>query len=949
MPIFHLKPTPRRSYGDLRLSGRPPKKRRSWSTIKLLIKAALAGAVLLFIGGTFLILWTSRDLPDPNKLKDRQVAQSTKIYDRTGEHLLYEVYQDQRRTMVELEQMSPWLPKAVVAIEDKHFYEHSGIRITSIMRAIFNNVIQRRTGAGGASTITQQLIKNTMIGNKPSFVQKVTRKLKEFILAPQLEKKYTKDQILKMYLNEIPLGSTNYGVESASQSYFKKNAKDLTLGESAMLAALIQAPSRYLNNLDVLKSRRDYILKLMLEQEFINEKQKTDAQAEELKLTRYSLLSDAPHFVLYIKQQLAEKYGELVVDTGGLKVITALDYDKQKIAELAVKELGDKFAKEANASNAALVALDPKTGQILAYIGSRDFNNDEIDGKFDIVAFGKRQPGSSFKPFVYTAAFEKGFTPDTVLYDVKTNFEMRTGAKPYIPNNYDGKDHGLVTMRKALQGSLNIPAVKTMYLVGMTQTTEFAKRFGYTSFDKDPDLTMVLGGTEVNLLEHTNAFAALANNGTLLKPSGILKVTNLQGDILEEWRESEGTEAVKPELAALITSVLTDNNARAFIFGQNNYLTLPGRPVATKTGTTNDNKDAWTLGYTPSLVSGVWVGNTPTSSPMKMGGNKLAGSIWNRFMTESLKKTPAETFPEPPANDATKPVLRGSADGIKLRINQLTGRIASSSTPDELVMEKTFLPPHDILHYVNKDDPRGPEPTNPTDDPQYQNWETALLEWVERERKAGREISFEAPPTEYDTETSPELAPTIQIISPTSNETIATRQFTIRVNASAPRGVAQVTFYLDEQSLGTSSQFPFSWELNLPETNNGWHTLRAVAMDDLGNNTAQQIQINLQAEMAPSSVDWIDPSPLQLSASDFPRAMYLNTFRWSEVKQAQIYLNTLTEKKLIYTFKQGEELVGKKLMFTWNHSPGNGNFTLSAIASDNSGRTSTKDLQVEVR
>ncbi len=947
MPIFHLKPTPRRSYGNLTPNSRPPKKHRlSWPTIKLLAKAALAGAVMLFIGGTFLILWASRDLPDPNRLQDRQVAQSTKIYDRAGEHLLYEIYQDQRRTMVELEEMAPWLPKAVVAIEDKHFYEHGGIRVISILRAFFNNVIQRSTGAGGASTITQQLIKNTIIGNKPSLFQKVVRKLKEFILAPQLEKKYTKDQILKMYLNEIPLGSTNYGVESASQSYFKKNAKDLTLGESAALAALIQAPSRYLNKLDVLASRRDYVLKLMLEQGMITETQMKEAQAEELKLTRFSLLSDAPHFVLYIKQQLAEKYGELLVDTGGLKVITTLDYDKQIIAQQTVKELGDQFAKEASADNAAMVAMDPKTGQILAYIGSRDFDNDDIDGKFDIVAFGKRQPGSSFKPFVYTAAFEKGFTPDTVLYDVKTNFEMRAGAKPYIPGNYDGKDHGLVTMRKALQGSLNIPAVKTMYLVGPAQTTEFAERFGYTTFDKDPDLTMVLGGTEVNLLEHANAFATLANKGIRLEPTGILKVTNQQGDVLEEWREKTGEEAVTPELAALTTSILSDNNARAFIFGQNSYLVLPGgRPVAAKTGTTNENKDAWTMGYTPSLVAGVWVGNTPVSSPMKSGGNSLAGKIWNRFMAESLKNTPIETFPTPPANDASKPVLRGGDNGIKLRINQLTGRIASSSTPDELAVEKTFLPPHDILHYVNKDDPRGPEPANPNDDPQYANWENALLEWVEREKKAGREISFETPPTEYDVETSPELAPTLQIISPANNETVTTRQITIRVSASAPRGVARVTFYLDEQSAGASTQFPFDWGLDLPETNNGWHTIRAVAMDDLGNNTSQEVKINLQAEMAPSSVDWMDSSPLVLSGSDFPRAMYLNTFRWPEIKEVKILL----DGRLIYTFKQGEALTGKKLMFTWNHSPGSGSSILSAVATDSSGRTTQKDLSINTR
>ena len=782
-----------------------------------------------------------------------------------------------------------------------------------------------------------------MIGDNPNFLQKVARKLKELILAPQLEKKYTKDQILKMYLNEIPLGSTNYGVEAASQSYFKKPAEDLTLGESATVAAMIQAPSRYINKIDLLRDRRNYVLKLMLDQGLITEEQKKSAQAEELKISRFSLLSDAPHFVLYIRQQLAEKYGEVAIDTGGLKVITTLDYDKQKIAQDTIKELGDKFAKEDDANNAALVAIDPKTGQIIAMVGSRDYNDETIDGNFNVAVDGKRQPGSSFKPFVYAAAFEKGFTPDTVVYDVKTDFDLRAGNNKYIPKNYDGKEHGLLTFRKALQGSLNIPAVKVMYLVGGQQTAEFAKRFGYTTFKENPDLTMVLGGSEVTLLEHTDAYATLANNGIYHKLVSILKVTDASGEVMEEWKKDEGAEAVKPELVATITNVLTDNNARSFIFGANSSLVLKGRPVAAKTGTTNDNKDAWTIGYTPSLTAGVWVGNSiPT--PMKAGGNSLAGKIWNRFMSEALQGTPVENFPAPPPNDAEKPILRGADGGITLRLNRLTGHIASSSTPEALVAEKTYLPPHDILYYVNKDDPRGPAPANPTDDPQYQNWENALQDWAERERKAGREISFEEPPTEYDSETSAELAPTLQIISPTNNQTITTRNFSVQVNATAPRGVAQVNFYLDDNNLATITQFPFNLEVNLKETENGPHQLKVVAMDDQGNNSTQIVLINLQAAMEPPSVDWLDSSPLALSPADFPRAMYLNTFRWKEIKEVKIFL----DDKLIYTFNSNEKLEGKKLMFIWKHAPNTGVHNLRAVISDNTNLTSQKELQVEI-
>ena len=950
MPIPPLQQTPQRHYGDI--SGqnntpRRPKRRLPWNFIKFTAKAAVGGAILLFVFGSIFVIWASKDLPNPNNLQNRQVAQSTKIYDRTGEHLIYEtIFQDQRRTVVTLEQMSPWLPKAVVAIEDKYFYEHNGIRWISVARAMFNNLIRRSTGAGGASTITQQLIKNTMIGNKPSLFEKVSRKLKEFILAPQLEKRYSKDEIIQMYLNEIPLGGTNYGIESASQSYFGKKAQELTLAESATVAAMIQAPSRYLNRLQNLHDRRNYVLKLMQDQGMITAEQAEAAKKETSDPVRKLMLSEAPHFINYILKQLQDKYGDLSVETAGLKVITTLDYDKQMIAEATIKELGDKFAKESNANNSAMVALDPKTAQILALVGSRDYNSTTTDGNFDVVTQGYRQPGSSFKPFVYTAAFEKGYTPETVIYDVKTNFDLRGGDAKYIPQNYDGKDHGLITIRKALQGSLNIPAVKTMYLVGNQQTVEFAKRFGYTSFTKEPDLTMVLGGTEVNLLEHTNAYATLANNGIYHTPVSILKVTDNNGEVIDEWKPDDGSEAVKPELAALITDVLTDNNARAYIFGLNNSLVLPGsRPVAAKTGTTNDNKDAWTLGYTPSITTGVWVGNTPIASPMKAGGNALAGKIWNRFMSEALKNTPVETFPTPPPNDAEKPVLRGADGGIKLRINQITGRIASSSTPDSMVIEKIYLPPHDILFYVNKDDPRGPALANPADDPQYQNWENALLEWVEREKAAGREVSFEETPSAYDSETAPELAPTIQIIFPNNNETITNRQITITTNASAPRGVVQVVFYLDDQKIGSANQTPFNLNINLRETINGSHTIKVVAMDDQGNNTAQYTQINLQAEMEPASSSWFDSSPLSLTTADFPRAMYLVPFRWLDTKEVRILL----DNKLIYTFDKTDELSNQKLMLTWKHTPTIGGHTLSAVTIDNTGRTIQKDLVVEVR
>ncbi len=948
MPIPQLQRS--RQYGRLPDTEPAPRKEKRDYNRKKLLKtigwAAFAGAITLFVVGTITVGWISRDLPDPNKLNDRQVSQSTKIYDRTGEHMLYEVYQNQKRTLVELDKIATSALKATVAVEDKNFYQHGGIQIKSIIRASFNNLIGRRAGSGGASTLTQQLIKNAIVGDERRGFAGYFRKIKEAILAIRLEKKYTKDQILKLYLNEIPYGSTNYGIESASQSYFHKSALDLTLAESAALAAIPKAPSRYLKDLDALRDRRDLVLALMHDQGYITEEEKKEAQGVALRIFRTGGPMDAPHFVLYVKQLLADKFGERAIDEGGLKVITTLDYEKQKIAEKIVKELGDKNAKNANANNAALVAIDPKTAQILALVGSRDYNNDEINGQFDVATLGKRQPGSSFKPFVYTAAFEKGYTPETVLYDVSTNFDARAG-EDYTPKNYDGKDHGLVTIRKSLQGSLNIPAVKTLYLVGSANMIDFSKKFGYTTLTGDYGLSLVLGGAEVNLLEHTNAYATLANNGIYNEPVSLLKVTNNLGEDLYEWKETDGQEAVTPEIAATISDVLSDDQARAFVFSLNGNLTLPNRPVAAKTGTTNDNKDAWTLGYVPTLAAGVWVGNTiPT--PMKAGGNALAGTIWNRFMRETLTSTPPENFPAPPENDALKPVLRGHNDGIILNINSETGKIANSSTPENLITQRTYLPPHDILHYVVKDDPRGANPAFPADDPQYTAWETGLQEWVIRQAGA---VILQEPPTEYDNVQTSALAPTLEFVSPTEGSILTSRQIDIQVKATAPRGVTKVMYQIDGHSIGDSTQFPFNLSYYAQTLLKGPHTLSAVAQDDAGNSTQKNINFALQAEFDPPNFQWFDGESVIIQTDEFPRVMSLTPFRWDDIKQIDIYLSStiVPLPKLIYNFNHKEDkLVNNQLTFTWKSAPLVGDYVLKAVLTDNSGKKVEKVLDVKI-
>ena len=947
MPINRLIVRNRRAYGEVepeRPRRSEKKSKRPW--LKIAIITGVSLLVLCFIGATVVMAVISRDLPDPQKLSERQVAQSTKIYDRTGEHLLYEVYQDQKRTLVELSQIAPLAVKATIAVEDKNFYTHNGVRLTSIIRAAFNNLIGRSAGGGGASTLTQQLIKNTIVGSERSYF----RKIKEALLAIRLEKKYTKDQIIKMYLNEIPYGSTNYGIEAAAQSYFRKSAKDLSLNESATLAALLKQPTRYLNNSELLKERRDVVLRLMAEQKYISDEEKAAAQSEPLKIMLRAGIMDAPHFVMYVKQLLAEQFGEKMVDQSGLKVITSLDYDKQKIAETAIKELGDQFAKEANANNAALVAIAPVSGEILAMVGSRDFNNEEIDGQFNVAVLGERQPGSSLKPFVYTAAFEKGYTPDTMLYDVATNFEAG-GGKVYAPKNYDNKDHGYLSMRKALQASLNIPAVKTLYLVGEQYMSDFAERFGYTTLKGGNfGLSLVLGGAEVNLLEHTNAYATLANNGTYHPPVAILKVLDDKGAEIFSAKETPGSEAVKPELAALITSVLTDDEARAMTFGRNSTLTLPDRAIAAKTGTTNDYKDAWTLGYVPSLAAGVWVGNT-TPAPMKGGGNKLAGQIWNRFMKQSLASTTPEKFPDPPVNDADKAVLRGGGDGaLKLKINRLNGRLATSSTPEALITIKEFLPPHDILFYVNKDDPRGPAPVNPADDSQYQGWETGLQEWAARENAAGRSIVFSEPPTEVDSFLNdPTLTPSLQITYPDASSTLTSRQLRVEVTASAPRGVSEVVYKIDGNVVGISRELPFALDYYLKNMARGAHTLTVTASDDQGNSALQEIGFDLQAELDPPDFSWLDVSPATIRGEDFPRSISVIPARWNDIKNIKVTLTGNGQNKLIYTYDHNDQLLMDKLNFTWKTSPGAGNYALTGVMTDNFGKTVTKTLEVVVR
>lgn len=901
--------------------------RKEWR--RMLATWFLGLFALGFLGVVVFALWISKDLPDPDKLTEREVAQSTKIYDRTGEHLLYEIFAEERRTLVELDDIPQDLVNALIATEDTAFYEHIGIRPMSIARSVVYGVLGKGRLGGGASTLTQQLVKNAILTNERT----ITRKLKEVILAVRLEQKYSKDQILQIYFNEIPYGSTNYGVESAAQSYFGKSVQDLQLHESATLAGIPKQPTRYLNNPELLKERRNFVLRRMHEEGFITEQEKLDAQEQELEIKQKLEGIKAPHFVLYVKEQLVEEFGESLVETGGLEVITSLDFDMQEAAELAVTEESDKVFEEAGANNAALVAMDPKTGQIMAMVGSRDYFDSDIAGQFNVATLGKRQPGSSFKPIIYTAAFEKGYTPGTVLFDVVTNFGAASGKK-YQPLNYDLKEHGPVTMQKALQGSLNIPAVKAMYLVGPKQSIEFAERLGYSTLSQgDYGLSLVLGGGEVKLLEHVASYSVFANGGLKTPPVSVLRVEDTGGQVLKEWKEESRERVIEKETAAIISNVLSNDEARTYAFGARGILTLPERPVAAKTGTTNGYVDAWTVGYTPQLVAAVWAGNTDNSAMNRgFGGSKVAAPIWNRFMQEALKEAPVENFPAMPEIDTDKPALLGTdSGGVTVQINKITGKRATSSTPQNLIVERSYIRKHSILHYVSKDEPRGPAPSNPEADTQYDIWEASIEDWIKRKKEEDPnwEISFEEPPEEFDDEYSLELIPEMTVVFPTPSSTLFSRNLDTDIRVTAPRGVKQVGYQLDGVLLGYVTQHPFNLNYVLRGVQPGNHVLKILVEDDIGNRLEEEIPFTLDVLEEPPSL-FFENRTQTVSSASFPTVMYLRHYKLDEIDTVEIIGEKDGQEELFGTINNFGTLFGGRVLFNWSSAPDAGTWKLKA-------------------
>jgi 1A family penicillin-binding protein len=829
---------------------------------KIIIRNTIIGIIsfLLLVGGAVIIWLASLQVPDLRAFESREVPKSTQIYDRTGKILLYDFHGDIKRTEIPSTEMATYVKNATVAIEDAEFYTHKGFRLTSFIRAAFVNLTTGSYTQGG-STITQQVVKNAILGQQKTII----RKLKEIVLALKVERQLDKDQILEIYLNEAPYGGTIYGVEEASETYFDKKASELDLAESAYLAAIPQSPSHfspYGTHLDELTTRKNLVLTRMHDLGYITDQEFQTAQAETVTWKpQVAGGIKAPHFVFFVKDYLENKYGPDILNTG-LKVITTLDYDLQKTTEEIVKRRALDNEKTNNASNEAMVGIDPRNGQITMMVGSRDYFDTAIDGQYNIVT-AKRQPGSSFKPFVYALAFNKGYTPDTVLFDVPTQFNPSCSAYAgtnnatgcYGPQNYDGLFRGPISIRSALGQSVNVPAVKMLYLVGIQNAIKLANDMGITTLKTAADygLTLVLGGGEVRLLDMTSAYGVFATGGVRHEPTPILSVTDSTGNVIEQADPNDaGTQVLPKQTALEITDILKDNVARQPEFSPHSALVIDGHDVAVKTGTTNNYKDAWIIGYTPSLVIGGWAGNNDNTPMVKKISALLVAPTWNELMTKILAGKPNEPFEAPsvdPNYAALKPVLRGVwQGGDSYTIDTITGKLATAQTPKETRKEIVTPNVHDILFWVDKSDPTGPKPANPSNDGQFKNWETSVQNWW---AVHSNEYSLASPgpaPTSYDDIHTDAHKPIVSILTPQANAVI-NRTSPLSVSALAQGQYPLIKFdvflndsYVGTGNAGTNFTFVPDSTGNVRSTNE----LKVIGYDTVYNSNEATIPITIQ-------------------------------------------------------------------------------------------------------
>ncbi len=820
-------------------------------------------AFFILLGAGALWIATLK-IPDLTAFQTRKVAQSTKIYDRTGTVLLYDVNTDIKRTVVPLTDISPFIQKATVAIEDSDFYTHFGIRPTAIIRAAFTDILAGGASQGG-STITQQVVKNSLLTTDKTF----TRKIKEWVLAIKLEKVMTKDQILGTYLNETPYGGTLYGVEEASQAFFGVPANDVTLAEAAYLASIPQAPTYYSpfgTHIDALDTRQKLVLQRMKDLNMITDEDYQSALKDKVVfLSKDNASIKAPHFVMMVKDYLAQKYGDVAVNEGGLKVITTLDYTMQKTAENVVNKFAPTLASNYNASNTAMVAIDPKTGDILTLVGSRDYFDRSIDGNYN-VALALRQPGSTFKPFVYATAFKKGYTPSTVLFDVQTQFSTQCTPDGktknptddptkvcYSPDEYDSTYPGPMVMRYALAQSRNIPAVETLYLSGIADSMQTAADLGITTLT-DPNrygLTLVLGGGEVRLLDMTSAYGVFANDGIRNPYRDVLEVDDANGNVLEKATTTP-TQVIDPTITRQIADILSDNTVR--MDSLKPIADNIGRQVAIKTGTTNDYRDVWTLGFTPNLVVGAWAGNSDNTPMQHNIAGLIISPLWGAFMSQAVKNLPVENFvPPPPPITDNKSVLHGVwQGGISYWKDTVSGKVATEFTPPEDKQEVVFNGVHTILQWVDKNNPNGPIPAHPEQDGQYVNWEYAVRQWFstyQLQNPGFKEATDITIPTATDDVHTPDKAPKITILSPVDQAVIDPQlPLYIKLAVQSVFPIKKTDMYMNGKFVMTATDDPLNFSF-VPADVGGLgnnNTLSVISYDSASNKVQAVINFMVQ-------------------------------------------------------------------------------------------------------
>lgn len=663
----------------IKIKIRPRKKKKLfkiWQTKKTALILIIIGLLLIFLG---IIIDFFRHLPSPDHLIERRPFLTTKIYDR-NKTLLYKIFRQENRTLVLLEKIPPHLIEATLAIEDKEFFLHRGISWRGILRALKHNLLYPQEPQIGGSTITQQLVKNTLLSPEKT----LERKLKEAVLALLVEIKFSKDQILQMYFNEVPYGGTTYGAEEASQKYFGKHVWEINPAEAALLAGLARAPTKYSPfgpDPEMAKKRQEQVIREMVESGFITPSQAAEIIALPLRFLPQKDSIKAPHFVFYIKDLLAQHYGEQMTEQGGLEVITSLDWEIQELAEKTVKKELEKLA-HLRIKNGAVLVTSPQTGEILAMVGSKDYFDFENDGNVNVV-LRPRQPGSAIKPVNYATALNLGYTPATILADTPITFHI-PGQLPYSPKNYDHQFHGHLPLRTALASSLNVPAVKVLSSCGVRQMIETGQKLGITTWEDSSrfGLSLTLGGGEVKMIDLAQAYSVLANLGKKIDLNPILEIKNHQGKILYqnpclESNSCPGSQALNQGIAFILTDVLTDNQARTLAFGSNSLLQIPGKKVAVKTGTTNNMRDNWCLGYTPSFLTAVWVGNND-NSPMSYVASGITGAtpIWRQIMENLLKNKENEDWQMPENVE-------------KIKICQTTGTLPCENCPK--IIEEYFL------------------------------------------------------------------------------------------------------------------------------------------------------------------------------------------------------------------------------------------------------------------